>query len=331
MSFSADTRRPAGSRRRPDAASSATGSSIAWSSTSRASRDGPSITTGTPAELRAALGGPPPAQRRRPARRRCETLADVALDPHAARRPPAQLRPRPGPVVASPACSATGWAPASTPSPPRGAAARAPATVELVALDWLRTLLGMPEGTEGVMLSGGSLANLTALAAARANDGPGVCYLSDQTHASIVRGLPALGFRAGPGARPALGRASCGCRWTRSAAADRRGPRGRPAPGLRRRQRRHHQHRRRRPAPRDRRAVPRRGALAATSTAPTARRRRSATPAGAPCAASSSPTRSSLDPHKWLFQPYDLGCLLVRRPGRPRAGLPHEPRTTSPT
>ena len=22
-----------------------------------------------------------------------------------------------------------------------------------------------------------------------------------------------------------------------------------------------------------------------------------------------------LDPHKWLFQPYDLGCLLVRRPG----------------
>ncbi len=22
-----------------------------------------------------------------------------------------------------------------------------------------------------------------------------------------------------------------------------------------------------------------------------------------------------LDPHKWLFQPYDVGCLLVRRPG----------------
>jgi glutamate/tyrosine decarboxylase-like PLP-dependent enzyme len=22
-----------------------------------------------------------------------------------------------------------------------------------------------------------------------------------------------------------------------------------------------------------------------------------------------------LDPHKWLFQPYDIGCLLVRRPG----------------
>ena len=69
-----------------------------------------------------------------------------------------------------------------------------PATVELVVLDWLRELLGLPEGTEGVLASGGSLANVTALAAARAVDGPGVAYLSDQTHSSIGRGLLALGF-----------------------------------------------------------------------------------------------------------------------------------------
>lgn len=33
--------------------------------------------------------------------------------------------------------------------------------VELVVLDWLRDLLGLPVGTEGVLLSGGSMANLT--------------------------------------------------------------------------------------------------------------------------------------------------------------------------
>ena len=31
-----------------------------------------------------------------------------------------------------------------------------------------------------------------------------------------------------------------------------------------------------------------------------------------------------LDPHKWLFQPYDVGCLLVRRSGRPGAGVRDE-------
>ncbi len=64
-----------------------------------------------------------------------------------------------------------------------------PATVELVALDWLREALGLPEGTEGVLVSGGSMANITAIAAARAHAGPGVAYLSDQTHSSIGRGL----------------------------------------------------------------------------------------------------------------------------------------------
>lgn len=71
-----------------------------------------------------------------------------------------------------------------------------PATVELVVLAWLRDALGMPAETEGVLLSGGSLASVTALAAARAHVGPGVAYLSDQTHASIPRGLRSIGFSA---------------------------------------------------------------------------------------------------------------------------------------
>ena len=53
-----------------------------------------------------------------------------------------------------------------------------PSTVELVALDWLRQLLGLPEETEGILMSGGSLSNMTALAAARAHLGSGVAYLS---------------------------------------------------------------------------------------------------------------------------------------------------------
>lgn len=69
-----------------------------------------------------------------------------------------------------------------------------PASVELVVLDWLRQLLGLPEGSEGVLTSGGSLANATALIAARNRSGPGVAYLSDQTHSSLERGLRAIGF-----------------------------------------------------------------------------------------------------------------------------------------
>ena len=75
-----------------------------------------------------------------------------------------------------------------------------PAVVELVVVDWLRQLCGMPEGAGGLCLSGGSMANLTALAAARhARLGPdfgeAVIYCSDQTHSSVARGLRVLGFR----------------------------------------------------------------------------------------------------------------------------------------
>ncbi len=69
-----------------------------------------------------------------------------------------------------------------------------PAIVELVVLEWLRELIGLPEGTEGILTSGGSLANATGLIVARNIMGAGVVYLSDQTHASIERGLTTIGF-----------------------------------------------------------------------------------------------------------------------------------------
>src|SRR4030095_5498543 len=41
------------------------------------------------------------------------------------------------------------------------------AQIELITIDWLRELCGMPPEAGGLFVSGGSMANLTALAAAR--------------------------------------------------------------------------------------------------------------------------------------------------------------------
>ena len=75
-------------------------------------------------------------------------------------------------------------------------ASSGPSTVELAVVDWLREWCGMPAGSEGLLVSGGSTASLTALAAAReARGGGGVVYLSDQAHASILRDLRVMGER----------------------------------------------------------------------------------------------------------------------------------------
>lgn len=70
--------------------------------------------------------------------------------------------------------------------------------IEIVVLDWLATWCGFPREAGGVMVSGGSAANLTALAAARIHkigesSTEGVVYFSDQTHSSVERGLLILG------------------------------------------------------------------------------------------------------------------------------------------
>ncbi len=73
--------------------------------------------------------------------------------------------------------------------------AAGPNEVELVVLDWFRQWLGMPEGTGGLLTSGGSGANLTAMIAARhrvtAGDASVIArltvYASDQVHSSVTR------------------------------------------------------------------------------------------------------------------------------------------------
>ena len=67
-------------------------------------------------------------------------------------------------------------------------------------MDWFKQMLGLPAEASGLMVSGGSVANLTALAVARhavLNDDVenAVVYLSAHAHAAVDRGLRILGIR----------------------------------------------------------------------------------------------------------------------------------------
>ena len=70
--------------------------------------------------------------------------------------------------------------------------------VELVVLDWFKQWVGYLEEAAGVLVSGGSHANLTALACARdaasLATGDAVVYSSTQAHSSVGRALGVLGF-----------------------------------------------------------------------------------------------------------------------------------------
>jgi aromatic-L-amino-acid/L-tryptophan decarboxylase len=73
------------------------------------------------------------------------------------------------------------------------------AALELAVIDWLCRTCGLPEQAGGLFVSGGSMANLTALVAARhtrlADRTAGaVAYFSDQTHSSVERALFVIGL-----------------------------------------------------------------------------------------------------------------------------------------
>jgi len=72
--------------------------------------------------------------------------------------------------------------------------------VETRTLDWLANIMEYPEGNGGIFTSGGSMANLTAIVAARENKLPedhskGTIYYSEQTHSSLAKALRILGFK----------------------------------------------------------------------------------------------------------------------------------------
>lgn len=189
-----------------------------------------------------------------------------------------------------------------------------PAAIELVTAGWLAKLLGLPDGAGGVFTPGGTLANLTALAAARderlGDDTTGaVVYCSDQTHPAVLRASHVLGLRRirllptrshrlspaalqhqidadrSAGLRPFLVLANAGT--TGTGAID-------PLPELA--------------------ALCREEELwlhvdGAHGAAAALTARGSAALTGLAEADS-----VVIDPHKWLFQPYEIGCVLLRDP-----------------
>jgi aromatic-L-amino-acid/L-tryptophan decarboxylase len=74
-----------------------------------------------------------------------------------------------------------------------------PSAVELAVLDWIRAWMGLPDHAEGVLVSGGSVGNLTAMAAAAHHRVAGArsratAYTSEHAHASVARAWRILGF-----------------------------------------------------------------------------------------------------------------------------------------
>jgi glutamate/tyrosine decarboxylase-like PLP-dependent enzyme len=78
--------------------------------------------------------------------------------------------------------------------------------VERQVLRWLATILGLPDQSEGILTSGGSMANFTALASARCAMAPGVredgfagteplvVYVSEEVHNCVDKAVDLLGI-----------------------------------------------------------------------------------------------------------------------------------------
>jgi aromatic-L-amino-acid decarboxylase len=149
------------------------------------------------AQMRSRLGGPPPEQPGDYGAVLARVLADVL--PHAARTDhPGYLAFIPS-FTTWPAALAELMAAAANPYCGAWMESAAATQVELEVIDWFRGWLGLPAGTAGVLVSGGSAANLTALLVAReAAGGPSadsVVYVSDQAHSSLARTARAMGLR----------------------------------------------------------------------------------------------------------------------------------------
>ena len=74
-----------------------------------------------------------------------------------------------------------------------------PTQLELTVLDWFKEWIGYPSDADGQLTSGGSTANLQALACARETRAGAmrddlIVYVSDQAHSSIARAARVLGF-----------------------------------------------------------------------------------------------------------------------------------------
>ncbi len=76
--------------------------------------------------------------------------------------------------------------------------ASGPSQVELVVIDWFRQWLGYPEGAGGVLTSGGSAASVDAFVAAREHANHperATIYMSNQSHSAQIRAARIVGIR----------------------------------------------------------------------------------------------------------------------------------------
>jgi aromatic-L-amino-acid decarboxylase len=169
-------------------------------------RDGPALRRASPPEMRERLPAPPDEPRSFEALVR-ELERDVL--PYMSRCD------HPGYFAFIPACgtfpAALGDFIASALNIYAGSwmEAAGPSRLELLVLECFKQWIGYPEQASGVLVSGGSAANMTALACARealaryagaaaessAGFEQGVAYVSDQAHSSIARAARALGMR----------------------------------------------------------------------------------------------------------------------------------------
>lgn len=158
----------------------------------------PAMRRGDPSKLRARLSGPPPEQ----GRPWPELLTQMAEDVLG----PMSRLAHPGYFAFIPASStfpgALGDLITSALDIDVGSwmSAAGPTQLELVVLDWFKEWIGYPADAAGILVSGGSAANMTALACAResllgAMSDQVVLYVADQTHSSVARAARLLGFR----------------------------------------------------------------------------------------------------------------------------------------
>jgi len=150
------------------------------------------ITTGTAADLTARLGGPLSDDPSDPDAA-LDLLAEVALTNMQHGDHPRYFARVPGPAAFAATLGdwlGTGF---NTICASWGGGS-GPAVVETTACSWVAQMMGLPARTEGVLLSGGSLANFTGFCVARSEIGTGVAYLTDQTHASLPRNLHQMGL-----------------------------------------------------------------------------------------------------------------------------------------
>lgn len=150
------------------------------------------ITTGKADDLTARLGGPLPDAPSDPDAA-LDLLAEVALTNMQHGDHPRYFARVPGPAAFAATLGdwlGTGF---NTICASWGGGS-GPAVVETTVCTWVAEMLGLPARTEGVLLSGGSMANFTGFCVARSEIGAGVAYLTDQTHASLPRNLRQMGL-----------------------------------------------------------------------------------------------------------------------------------------